>query len=258
METAQFCRKRGHDAAGWTSRQAMTLLELLVVIACIAILAALLLPALASAKESGRRAACLGNLRQLALSLASYTTDDKGLLPPPAQPAGRWPGQLRSYYSASAVLLCPTEIAANPSLLAAVGVSPVDPPRSYLINAFADYYFGLLLDTNAAMPVAKGPPLISLSDTAIAHPESTITFGEKATGSDAFELNVFKPNSGYIADLAESRHSNASHSLNGGGSNYAMADGGVRYLPWGEDTCPANLWAVLDRWRLDTALCRPR
>jgi len=58
-----------------------TLVELLVVIAIIAIIAALLLPALISAREKARRTACLNNLRQLALALESYCGDYRGYFP---------------------------------------------------------------------------------------------------------------------------------------------------------------------------------
>jgi prepilin-type N-terminal cleavage/methylation domain-containing protein/prepilin-type processing-associated H-X9-DG protein len=89
---------------------AFTLVELLVVIAVIAILAAMLVPAIARAKDQAWSTQCLSNYRQIGIAATMYANDHSDSLPLSSHEGASWVGSLQPYLSGTNLWRCPRDL----------------------------------------------------------------------------------------------------------------------------------------------------
>ena len=229
------------------AESAFTLIELLVVIAIIAILAAMLLPVLGRAKESGRRISCLNNLKQLSLAAQIYVGDNQGAYPP-RNDTDRWPDRFYDNYGRNIkLLLCLSETAIPNTYGSSFSNNVADAsPRSYIINGWNEY-FASVDPKNDPLGLNEGD---SMKEDAIGDSSDTIVLGEKtdANGDFYMDLNEGSAGNDFGGILNQSRHdSHGNDGITGtgsGGSNHAMADGSARFIKFPQSVSPLNLWAV--------------
>ena len=107
--------KRIEKSSRNATQSGFTLIELLVVIAIIAILAAILFPVFARARENARRASCQSNLKQIGLAIAQYTQDYDERMPVQyltlegGAVTSWWPDQIYPYIKSYQVFVCPSD-----------------------------------------------------------------------------------------------------------------------------------------------------
>jgi prepilin-type N-terminal cleavage/methylation domain-containing protein/prepilin-type processing-associated H-X9-DG protein len=119
-----------------TTRKGFTLIELLVVIAIIAILAAILFPVFAKAREKARQASCLSNVRQIATATLSYAQDYDECMPYSAgwaswSAGSIWPFAVTPYVKNTQIFKCPSD--GNP-IWTYTGYPNLPGPTSYGYN----------------------------------------------------------------------------------------------------------------------------
>jgi prepilin-type N-terminal cleavage/methylation domain-containing protein len=171
--------------------KAFTLIELLVVIAIIAILAAILFPVFAKAKEAAKKTSCLSNVKQNAVAVMMYTTDSDGVYPMVAyglNGSGFIPGStiiysvfdsIMPYTKNKDIFMCPSDPAAIPwsavpsntnTVLGGLGMTSATP----ITDAAVAPNFRLFEDTAVNPPFGKNGSVVGEGE--VPFPAETIMF----------------------------------------------------------------------------------
>ena len=198
-----------------SNHKGFTLIELLIVIAIIAILAAILFPVFARARESARRASCQSNLKQLSLAIAQYTQDYDEKFPRwrwNSTGSWGWTGwavQLYTYTNNLQVLQCPSE------------VNPPNGNNGHTAG-YSDYFYNDNVGKEAGAinlsQLDAAPLTILLGDSRSDNGANNTSGGAGSNGGGkAVAVDDWDPNR---VDTAE-RHLE--------GANYAFADGHVKW-----------------------------
>lgn len=237
------------------NKRGFTLIELLVVIAIIAILAAMLFPVFAKAREKARAVTCLSNLRQIGMAITQYQADYEGFAPDQRRETDSLAATLRPYLLNAGVWRCPSD----PRAPSKVYPNLAEGGRSYLPTS---QWIGF---TSRLRPCScpSGVPQVAsepspIHESLIELPAETIAVCEKHQNTDARTANWPNNIAGWRMCgsrpppfdrlkldgtggtnnqpcLAQARHN--------GRSNFVFADGHAKLMRLEQAITPTqNLW----------------
>ena len=203
-------------------RKGFTLIELLVVIAIIAILAAILFPVFARARENARRTSCSSNLKQIALGILQYSQDYDEKFPrsivvaaaavTPTNPYG-WADAIQPYVKSVQLFQCPSEME-----------GPTDDPTD-TAPGYTDYWYNYVLS--------------AVSQASVVSVSQTVMNGDGNGNSAQYAFNgCISVASGTMAGCSSAQITAKNATMGSSdalgrhldGANYSFVDGHVKWL----------------------------
>lgn len=189
-------------------KRGFTLIELLVVIAIIAILAAILFPVFARARESARRTSCSNNIKQIVIGLKSYIGDNDETYPAvgtnatPTDASG-WASAIQPYVKSVQILQCPSET--NPPAAATTPGSA----------GYTDFFYN--------------SQVASQNESVFSFVSNTVIIGDGGNGAANYNVNGCAASP--CADTAGSLATLPAANRHLDGANYGFVDGHVKWYP---------------------------
>lgn len=199
-----------------------TLIELLVVIAIIAILASILFPVFARARENARRSSCQSNQKQIGLGLAQYTQDyDEKLMPFYTVVNGAntfWPELVQPYLKSRQIFICPSDNGPGLDVNLTNGKG-----KSYVGNYGV---MGIVGDSMYPVRSLSSFDPISVAEYIAMgeHNRNTTAVGTQPAAPDDAPTDYPANSLGGGGRIFRERHFD--------GSNYLFVDGHVKWLKW--------------------------